>query len=361
MRDTILIVDDEELNRELLCQMFEGKYKLLTAADGREGIMLLGKHINEIAVILLDIVMPVVNGYQVLQVLHSRDIISRIPVVLITAQDDDQTELQCYQMGASALISKPFKAQTVIKRVDDIINMHQNVEVLQQQVKTQEDQLLEQQKKLEDFNERLLDVISNVVEFRDVESGEHIKRVKGLTRIMAKTYQAMYPEEHITDATIDIITKASAMHDIGKISIPDHILLKPGRLTDDEKQVMMSHTTKGCEILNMLASFQDEEQFRVAYDICRYHHERYDGSGYPDALKGDKIPLAAQLVSVADVYDALVSDRVYKKAYDKDTAYEMIVTGKCGQFSPKMMACFEKARKAIESLAEIQSNSMMEV
>jgi putative two-component system response regulator len=361
MRDTILIVDDEELNRELLCQMFEGKYKLLTASDGREGIMLLGKHINEIAVILLDIVMPVVNGYQVLQVLHSRDIISRIPVVLITAQDDDQTELQCYQMGASALISKPFKAQTVIKRVDDIINMHQNVEVLQQQVKTQEDQLLEQQKKLEDFNERLLDVISNVVEFRDVESGEHIKRVKGLTRIMAKTYQAMYPEEHISDATIDIITKASAMHDIGKISIPDHILLKPGRLTDDEKQVMMSHTTKGCEILNMLASFQDEEQFRAAYDICRYHHERYDGSGYPDALKGDQIPLSAQLVSVADVYDALVSDRVYKKAYDKDTAYEMIVTGKCGQFSPKMMACFEKARKAIESLAEIQSNSMMEV
>jgi putative two-component system response regulator len=361
MRDTILIVDDEELNRELLCQMFEGKYKLLTAADGREGIMLLGKHINEIAVILLDIVMPVVNGYQVLQVLHSRDIISRIPVVLITAQDDDQTELQCYQMGASALISKPFKAQTVIKRVDDIINMHQNVEVLQQQVKTQEDQLLEQQKKLEDFNERLLDVISNVVEFRDVESGEHIKRVKGLTRIMAKTYQAMYPEEHITDATIDIITKASAMHDIGKISIPDHILLKPGRLTDDEKQVMMSHTTKGCEILNMLASFQDEEQFKAAYDICRYHHERYDGSGYPDKLKGDQIPLSAQLVSVADVYDALVSDRVYKKAYDKDTAYEMIVTGKCGQFSPKMMACFEKARKAIESLAEMQSNSMMEV
>jgi putative two-component system response regulator len=124
---------------------------------------------------------------------------------------------------------------------------------------------------------------------------------------------------------------------------------------------MMSHTTKGCEILNMLASFQDEEQFRVAYDICRYHHERYDGSGYPDKLKGDQIPLSAQLVSVADVYDALVSDRVYKKAYDKDTAYEMIVTGKCGQFSPKMMACFEKARKAIESLAEIQSNSMMEV
>ncbi len=360
MRDTILIVDDEELNRELLCQMFEGKYNLLTAADGREGIMLLGKHINEIAVILLDIVMPVVNGYQVLQVLHTKGIIDKIPVVLITAQDDDQTELQCYQLGATALISKPFKAQTVIRRVDDIINMHQNVENLQQQVKTQEDQLMEQQKRLEDFNERLLDVISNVVEFRDVESGEHIKRVKGLTKIMAKAYQILYPEENMTDDMINIISKASAMHDIGKISIPDHILLKPGRLTDDERMVMMSHTTKGCEILGMLASFQDEVQFKVAYDICRHHHERYDGKGYPDGLKGEEIPLSAQLVSVADVYDALVSDRVYKKAFDKETAYNMIVGGQCGQFSPKMMACFAKAKKAIEDLAESQSNNMME-
>lgn len=360
MRDTILIVDDEEINRELLRQMFENKYKILTAEDGKEGIMLLGKHINEVAIILLDIVMPVINGYQVLQILHNKDIISKIPVVLITAQDDSQTEFQCYQLGATALISKPFSAQTVIKRVDDIVNMHHNVEDLQQQVKTQEELLLEQQKRLEEFNERLLDVISNVVEFRDVESGEHIKRVKGLTRIMAKTYQEMYPEEHISDETIDIISKASAVHDIGKISIPDHILLKPGRLTDDERQVMMSHTTKGCEILNMLASFQDEEQFKASYDICRHHHERYDGKGYPDGLKGDEIPLSAQLVSVVDVYDALVSDRVYKKAYDKETAYKMIIEGQCGQFSPKMIACFEKARKQIEDLADSQSNNILE-
>lgn len=360
MRDTILIVDDEELNRELLRQMFEGKYNILTAKDGKEGIMLLTQHINEIAIILLDIVMPVVNGYQVLQMLHSKDIISKIPVVLITAQDDSQTELQCYQLGATALISKPFNAQTVITRVDDIVNIHHNVENLQYQVANQEKMLLEQQKKLEEFNERLLDVISNVVEFRDVESGEHVKRVKGLTRIMAKTYQELYPEENITDEMIDIISKASAVHDIGKISIPDHILLKPGRLTDEERQIMMSHTTKGCEVLNLLAGFQDEAQYKASYEICRHHHERYDGSGYPDRLKGDEIPLSAQLVSVVDVYDALVSDRVYKKAFDKQTAYNMIVGGQCGQFSPKMLACFAKAKRQIEDLADSQSNNIVE-
>ena len=361
MRDTILIVDDEEMNRELLKQMFEDKYKILMAADGKEALMQLGKHINEVVVILLDIVMPVVNGYQVLQILQSKKIISRIPVVLITAQDDSQTEIQCYQLGATAVINKPFSAKVVRKRVDYIISMHNNLDNLQQKVKSQEDILTEQAKRLEEFNERLIDVMSNVVEFRDAESGEHIKRVKELTRIMANTYKELYPNEGVTDEMVNTIAKASALHDIGKIAISDTILLKPGKLTDAEREIMKSHTTKGCEILNLLVGFQDEEQFKAAYDICRYHHERYDGKGYPDGLAGDEIPLSAQIVSVVDVYDALVSDRVYKKAYDKETAYNMIKNGECGQFSPKMMACLDVAKKQMEDLADSLSDDILGV
>ena len=352
MRDTILIVDDEELNRELLRQMFEDKYKIIMAADGKEAIIQLSRNIDNIAVMLLDIIMPVVDGYQVLQLLHNRKIIERIPVVLITSKDDIQTEMQCYQLGASAVINKPFVARLVKKRVNDIIAMHQNLDYLQKKVKTQEDILIEQKKRLEEFNEKLIDVMSYVVEFRDVESGEHIKRVKGLTRIMAKAYQELYPQDGLTDEMVDIISKASALHDIGKISISDTILLKPGKLTTDEMEIMKSHTTKGCEILNLLIGFQDEDMFQASYDICRYHHERCNGKGYPEGLVEDEIPLSAQIVSIVDVYDALVSERVYKKAFRKDEAYNMITAGECGRFSAKMIACFEKARKQMEDFVD---------
>ncbi len=351
MRDTILIVDDEELNRELLRQMFEDKYKILTAADGKEGLKLLSQHINEVAIILLDLVMPVVDGFQVLQILFTRKIIEHIPVVLVTANDDNQTELKCYQMGASAVITKPFEARVVRKRVNDIVNMHHNMDNLQKRISEQESVLLEQKKQLERFNEGLIDVLSNIVEFRDAESGEHVKRVKGLTRILATAYQKLYPEENISSAWIDTVTKASALHDVGKICIPDSILLKPGKLTDEEREIMKSHTTKGCEILDQLAGVQDEEAHKASYEICRHHHERYDGSGYPDGLSGDDIPLSAQIVSVVDVYDALVSDRVYKKAYDKNKAYHMIVDGECGQFSPKMLECLGSVKSQMEDFS----------
>lgn len=352
MRDTILIVDDEELNRELLRQMFETDYNILMAKDGKEAIAQLGKNMNRIAIVLLDIVMPVLNGYQVLQVLHAKEILDKIPVILITAQDDAQTEFACYSLGATAIINKPFVAQTVRKRVISTIELYQNVEELETTIKDQNQTIDEQKQKLETFNDSLLDAVSNIVEFRNLETGDHVKRVKGLTRILAVAYQKLYPETGLTKKKIDTIVRASALHDLGKISIPDNILLKPGRLTDEERQVMMSHTTKGCEILNMLSDVQDQETFKASYEVVRYHHERYDGRGYPDGLKGEEIPISAQLVSVADVYDALVSERVYKKAFDKETAYNMIMNGECGTFSPKLMKCLEFAREAIETFAD---------
>ena len=205
---------------------------------------------------------------------------------------------------------------------------------------------------MELFNEKLIDVVSNIVEFRDLESGEHVKRVKGLTRIMAEAYMELFPDSGLTQEKINVIVRASALHDIGKIAIPDGILLKPGKLSSEEFEIMKSHTTKGCKILKLLDMVQDNEQLQASYDICLYHHERYDGKGYPEGLKGDDIPLSAQLVSVVDVYDALVSERVYKKALDKDTAYHMIMDGKCGNFAPKLLKCMEYARTRIEGFAD---------
>lgn len=347
MRDTILIVDDEELNRELLRQIFEDDYNIIMAEDGKEAIAQFGKHKDRIAIILLDIVMPVLSGYQVLQVLHAKEVLDKIPVILITAQDDAQTEFACYSLGATAIINKPFVAQTVRKRVVSTIELYHNVEELEFTIE-------EQKHQLETFNDSLLDAVSNIVEFRNLETGDHVKRVKGLTRILAGAYRKLYPEAGLTKEKIDTIVRASALHDLGKISIPDNILLKPGRLTDEEREVMMSHTTKGCEILNMLSDVQDQETFRASYEVVRYHHERYDGKGYPDGLQGEDIPLSAQLVSVADVYDALVSERVYKKAFEKEKAYNMIINGECGTFSPKLMKCLEFAKDAIETFADSQ-------
>lgn len=354
MRKTILIVDDEELSRALLSQMFVGEYNVIMATKGREAINEISKHMKDIAVILLDLVMPDFNGYQVLQVLSAKNITDRIPVVMITAQKDVKVEMACYALGAVNFINKPYVAQVVQKRVSNVIEMYQRQENLETKIKEQKAELYAQQLKLEQFYDKLIDAVSNIVEFRDLETGDHIKRVKGLTKIMAQTYMNLYPESGLTPEKINTIVRASALHDIGKIAVPDHILLKPASLTNDERQVMMSHTTKGCEILNKLSEMQDEEQFRVCYDVCRYHHERYDGRGYPDNLKQDQIPLSAQLVSIADVYDALVSERVYKKAYDKEKAYQMIVGGECGDFGPKIFTCFKQARSVIEAYVDNQ-------
>lgn len=205
-----------------------------------------------------------------------------------------------------------------------------------------------QLQRLREINNDIIDILSTVVEFRSVESGDHIQRIKGFTKIMLKYVNQMYEEVDYTPEQIDVISSASAMHDIGKIAIPDSILLKPGKLTSEEFEIMKTHTTRGCDILKTMESLQDERYYKYSYEICRYHHERYDGRGYPDGLKGDSIPLEAQIVSVADVYDALISKRVYKDAYSLHEAYEMILNGECGVFSPRLMECFKLAKAEME-------------
>lgn len=348
-RKSILIVDDEEMSRELLKQIFESQYDIIQAKDGREAIWKLGQNVNDIAVVLLDLVMPNLNGFQVLQVLNAKRIVERIPVVLITARKDTKVELSSYALGASAVIAKPYVAQVVRMQVNNIIEMHKRANEMEDTLQGYQMKLLAQQSKMNVFYNNLLDAVSNIVEFRDVETGEHVKRVKGFTRIMAQAVMDLYPEKGLNRKKVDIIVQASALHDIGKIAIPDNILLKPGRLTDEERRVMKNHTIKGCEILNLIVDLQEEELFKACYDICRSHHERYDGGGYPDGIEGDEIPLSAQIVSVVDVYDALVGERVYKKAYDKETAYNMIMNGECGLFSPEMLKSLEFSRNALEA------------
>jgi len=348
MRKKILIVDDEELNRELLRQIFEGDYEILMARDGREALNLVNVYRNDIAAVLLDLVMPNVNGYQVLQAFNAEGDTQVIPVILITANTDIKIALSCYSIGAAEIINKPFVSAIVRQRVVNTIEMYASREYLRKQVNISEQKLSEKEKQLDEFNDKIVDAISEVIEFRDVESGQHIKRVKGLTQIMATSYARLYPEANLTRERIGMIVKAAALHDIGKIAIPDSILLKPGRLTDDEREVMKGHTTRGCDILAKLADVQEDDMYEVSYEIVRHHHERYDGRGYPDGLKGDEIPLSAAIVSVADVYDALTSERVYKKPYTKEKAFQMIVDGECGAFDPKLIRCLEYSKKVME-------------
>lgn len=348
MKKSILIVDDEEINREILGQIFEDEYNIIMASNGKEALLQLNERMKEIVLILLDLVMPVVSGYQVLNVLNAKGIQKKIPIILVTANTDEKVMLSCYDLGAVDFIGKPFNSQVIRKRGLNMIEMYWNRQKLEAIVKKQKRELSEKEVKLEQFQGKMIDVMSNIVEFRNLESGLHVKRIKGLTGILAQTCMENYPEYGLTRERIDLMVTASAMHDIGKIAIPDTILLKPSRLTDDERQVMMTHTTKGCEILKMLGEVQDEEQYNACYDICRHHHERYDGNGYPDGLKGEEISIEAQIVSVADVYDALVSERVYKSAFDKETAYRMICQGECGVFSEKLLNCLTLSKGTIE-------------
>lgn len=351
-RNKILIIDDEELNRELLRQIFEGEYEIVMAGDGQEGIAQFQRYADTLAAVLLDLIMPRMNGYQVLDMLHKTGNTDTIPIILITANTDVKIALGCYAIGAAEIINKPFVAGIVRQRVRNMIEMYSSRERLKRQLGDSEQQLRERERELEKFNEELVDSIADVVEFRDQDSGQHIKRVKGLTQIMASAYAQLYPEAGLTHDRITAIVKAAALHDVGKISIPDHILMKPGRLTDEERKIMQSHTTKGCDILAKLENVQDQEHYNLAYDVIRFHHERYDGNGYPDHLRGDEIPLSAQLVSVADVYDALTSIRVYKKAYDYDKAYRMIINGECGVFDPKLIESFKLGKRLMETLAQ---------
>lgn len=355
---SIMLVDDNDINRGILAEIFKDKYNIIEASDGSEAVRLINQERSKLAAILLDVIMPGMDGYAVLEAMVNHDNLNeRIPVLMITADTSTEAERTSYEKGAADVIHKPFDPVIVDRRVSKAIELYDHKNNLETKVddqtrilKKQFIYLKKQEEKLRYSNEKVIDTIATIIEFRNMESGYHLKRIKGFVRILALTAMNNYPEMGLTPHMIEVLTQASAMHDVGKISVPDSILLKPGRLTSEEFEVMKSHTTRGCEIIEKLKDIQDKEYYEACLDICRHHHERYDGRGYPDGLKGEENSIGAQLTAIADVYDALVSDRVYKSAYPVDKAYEMIKNGECGVFSPKLLACFEFARPDMEKL-----------
>lgn len=333
-KKTILIVDDIEINRMVLTEIFKDEYNILEAGDGEEAINLINNGSVIFSAVLLDLFMPKINGLGVLKAMNESGKIKSIPVFLITAADSQEMLMEGYNLGAIDIITKPFITQFLRHRIGNVIELYSYQNELENIVS-------KQVARLNRINQSMVETLATLIEFRDCESGEHVKRICGLTRILMKEVSDMYQEYHLPQSEIDKIVTSSVLHDVGKISIPDNILNKPGRLTKEEFEIMKEHTVKGCDILQKIPDMMDAGIYNYSYDICRHHHERWDGRGYPDGLSGDDITIWAQVVSVADVYDALTSERVYKEAFSHEVAVQMIFNGECGAFNPKVLKAFE--------------------
>ena len=328
----ILVVDDSEMNREILSEILNEEYDIIEADSGDTCIDMLRKYETGISLVLLDIVMPGMDGFGVLNYMNHHHYLEDIPVIMISSEDSTETVRRAYEMGVSDYINRPFDAGVVHRRVYNTIKLYAKQRRL---IALITNQVYEKEKN----NRMMVGILSQIVEFRNGESGSHVLNINIFTGMLLESLVQHTDKYDLSWSERLLITTASALNDIGKIGIDDKILNKPGRLTDEEFKIMQNHTIIGASILENMGSYQDEELMKVAYQICRWHHERYDGKGYPDGLKGDEIPISAQVVSLADVYDALVSERVYKKAYSHEKAIEMITNGECGCFNPILLEC----------------------
>ena len=324
-KEKILIADDSAMNRAILTEMLGDGYEILEAENGRQAVAIL-QSATDIDLLLLDIMMPEMDGFEVLAMMNKYHWIDEVPVIMISAENASSYVERAYDLGATDYISRPFDMAVVRRRVINTLMLYAKQKRL---VRLVAEQVYEKEKS----NSTMINILSHIVEFRNGESGMHVLHIQTATDILLHTLVQKTDKYHLTAADISLISTASALHDIGKINIPESILNKPGRLTKEEFEVMKTHTTIGSEILEKLPFQQESDLVKTAYAICRWHHERWDGRGYPDGLKGEQIPIAAQVVSMADVYDALTSERCYKKAFDHDTAVKMILNGECGQFN----------------------------
>lgn len=344
----ILIVDDSELNRSLLADMLAGDFDIIEAENGAEAIRVLHEHELEISLMLLDIVMPQMDGFGVLSVMNRKGWIKTIPVIMISAETGGTYIDRAYDLGAIDYISRPFDERTVKHRVacNFMLSVRQ---------KEMSEMLSRQIYQKEKDNSLMIEILSHIVEFRNGESGLHVLHVNVITKMLLEHLVHKTDRYDLSKQDIRLISNASALHDIGKISIPSEILNKPGRFTPEEYEIMKGHTIEGANMLGDIPFRKNEALIKIGYQICRWHHERYDGRGYPDGLKGDEIPIAAQVVSLADVYDALTSKRVYKDAYDPDTAVQMIQRGECGAFNPLLLECLTELAPRLKTELNVVS------
>lgn len=332
IKPEILIVDDSQMNREILSEMLGSGYKITEAENGEECIAALQQRGTGTSLILLDIVMPVADGFTVLNYMTRNHRIEDIPVIMISSEGSEETIRRAYEMGVSDYISRPFDSRVVCQRVSNMIKLYSKQKNLTKLVTKQ---INEKEKN----NRMMISILSQIVEFRNGESGSHVLHIEKLTEMLMNHLIHKTDKYQIDPLQQELIPIASALHDIGKIGIDEKILNKPGKLTAEEFEAMKQHSVIGESILNSIEANRKEPLIKIASQICRWHHERYDGRGYPDGLKGDEIPICAQIVSLADVYDALTSERVYKKAFSHEKTMNMIQTGQCGTFNPILLEC----------------------
>lgn len=331
-RQKILIAADSDINRSILSDMLGDEFDILEAENGIQAITLLQRFPEEIVLAFLDIIMPEMDGFQVLTIMNERHWIEEIPVIMISAETVPNFVERAYELGATEYISRPFDGRIVRRRAINTIMLYSKQKKL---VELVADQIYEKERN----NSLLIEILSNIVEFRNGESGLHVLHIQTITEQLFNRLVQMTDQYHLTAEETALIVTASALHDIGKIAIPEEILNKPGKLTPKEYEIIKTHSTQGASLLSSLPFRQKEPLVKIANDICRWHHERYDGTGYPDGLVKDEIPISAQIVALADVYDALSSERVYKKAYSHEKTVEMILRGECGCFNPLLLQC----------------------
>ena len=354
----IIIVDANKDNRNILRNILQEEYEIMEEDKGTSAWEIIRKERKSLKAVLLNPELPEMDGFQILENMKQSRILDSLPVIMISDERQPKIEGKCMELGAADYISQPFHSTVVKKRVENLVNNYTRRKQLEEKV---ENQMLTLRKqyvvlqvqadKLQKKNDDMIEAVSNVAEYRSLESGNHLRRVKKYTRILGEYVKDNYPEYGLTDELLDIIVSASALHDIGKVAIPDSILLNPGRLSDDEFDYLRSHTIRGSELLDDFTGVWSEEYIKIGKEICRSHHERYDGKGYPDGLVGDKIPISAQLVSIVDVYDAMTNERFYKGALAIERVFYMITNGECGVFSPKLLEAFRKVKPKFEEMA----------
>ena len=340
-KQKILIVDDSEINRAMLKEILGEGYEYLEAENGLRAIEILRRR-TDIALVLLDLIMPEMDGFDVLRVMQCYAWQEEIPVIVISAAEDNRSVERAYDMGVADYIRRPFERVMVLRRVKNALMLYAKQKRLTRLVT---DQVYEK----EHNGVLMISILSHVVEFRNSESGQHVLHIRTLTDLLLHQLVQKTDRYQLDESDISLISTASALHDIGKIMIPEEILNEPGRLTEEEYATIKTHTTEGARILKELAIGQDEPLVKVAHAICRWHHERWDGGGYPDRLKGDEIPIAAQVVALADVYDALTSERCYKQSYSHEKAVDMILHGECGSFNPLLMECLKESSELLRT------------
>ena len=351
VKQQILIVDDSEMNREILTEMLQDDFRILEAENGEEALKMLKQYGTGISLMLLDIVMPVMNGFEVLAAMAREHWMDDIPVIVISSEGSEDYIRRAYEMGIADYIRRPFDAKIVYQRVFNTIKLYAKQRRL---ISLVADQIYEKEKN----NRMMVGILSQIVEFRNGESGPHVLHIQTLTRLLLERLVQKTGQYGLSWSEQYMISMASALHDIGKIGIDEKILNKPGKLTKEEFDIMKTHTLIGATMLENLKMYQGEILLEVAYQICRWHHERYDGKGYPDGLVGEEIPISAQVVSLADAYDALISDRVYKKAYSHEQAVKMILNGECGAFNPVLLECLTDIQ---DHLKEVVNSDFVDI